>query len=76
MAKGDGFWRNREKRWAVKNAEKAGIVADNLDYRKALMQRVYSGKISLEDAQKELAKTKRNAKRNGQITRAKAFREG
>lgn len=65
--------RVRESRNAVTAAEEKGIVADNTDYRKALMARVHSGEISLEQAQTELKSVKRNAKANGKITRNQAY---
>ncbi len=36
-----------EKRDAVKNAEADGLVADSMDVRKALMERVHAGEITL-----------------------------
>ena len=54
-------------------AEKTGIVADSVEYRKALMERVYSNEITLEQAQAELKKIKSSAKKNGKITRAQAY---
>ena len=74
MGKGDAFWRNQERRADMKEAEAAGLVADNMDVRKALMQRVHSGEITLEQAQSELKKIKRGAKAAGQVTRAQAFK--
>ncbi len=65
-----------EKRQAIKNAEAAGQVADSMEVRKALMERVLSGEISPEYAQKELARIKRDAKKKGLITREQAFSRG
>lgn len=73
MAKGDRYWRLAAQRDAQKQAENDGKVADSMEVRKALMERVHSGEITLEDAQKQLADIKRNAKRNGKITRNQAF---
>jgi hypothetical protein len=56
-----------------RRAEAAGQVADSLDVRMAIVARVNSGEISLESAQKELKNIKRNAKKNGKITRNQAF---
>lgn len=53
--------------------EADGRVADSMDIRLALMERVHSGEITLEAAQAELARIKRNAKREGKITRNQAF---
>ena len=65
-----------DKRNAVNEAEKDGIVADSHSVRLALMDKVYSGKITLEQAQKELATIKKNAKKNGLLTRSQAFNNG
>jgi len=64
----------RRKRDAIKQAESEGKVADSMDYRKALMERVHSGEITLEAAQAELKRTKRNAGKNGKTTRSSVFR--
>ncbi|MGR9130809.1 hypothetical protein [Rhizobium leguminosarum] len=63
----------RDRREAQKQAEAEGKVADSMEVRKALMQRFHNGEITLEQAQAELVEIKRNAKRNGQITRDQAF---
>ncbi|MBB4342107.1 hypothetical protein [Rhizobium leguminosarum] len=63
----------RDRREAQRQAEAEGKVADSMEVRKALMQRFHNGEITLEQAQAELAKIKRNAKSNGQITRDQAF---
>ena len=73
MAKGDRFWRRQEQRLAVNEAEKDGIVADSMEVRKALMLRVTSGEITLEEAQDELKRIKREAKKAGKITRSQAY---
>ncbi len=73
MAKGDAFWRRAEQRDALKKAEADGRVADSLDVRMAIMERVNKGEITLEAAQIEIAKIKRNAKKNGMVTRNQAF---
>lgn len=57
----------------IKEAEARGKVADSMTVRLALLSRVKSGEISLEQAQEELAKIKREAKKNGQLTRNQAF---
>ena len=55
-------------------AEAENRVADSQDVRMALMARVSSGEITLEAAQKELKAIKRNAKRNGKVTRSAAYK--
>lgn len=64
----------RRKRDAVADAEAAGQVADSLEKRKALMEQVHAGLITLEQAQAELKRIKRGAKAAGQTTRAKVWR--
>ena len=68
-----GFWERKACRQALQDAEDKGVVADSLTVRKELMERVHSGEITLEQAQKELARIKREAKRNGQVTRNQAY---
>ena len=70
------FEANLDKREAVKSAEKAGVVADSLDVRMALIARVATGEITLEEAQSQLKKIKSQAKKNGLITRSQAFNRG
>ena len=65
-----------DKRAAVNKADSEGLVADSVEVRKALMQRVSAGEITLEQAQWELANIKRNAKKAGKITREQAFQAG
>lgn len=70
------FEAGRDKRNAVNEAEAKGQVADSMDVRRALMQRVYAKEITLSEAQDELKKIKRNAKKNGMVTRSQAFNQG
>jgi len=76
MGKGDAFWNAVAKRDALKQAETSGKVADSMEVRKALMERVHTGEITLEQAQEELAKIKRGAKKAGMVTRSQAFSAG
>lgn len=62
-----------EKKNLMQDAEAEGRVADSIEYRKTLMLRVTNGEITLEHAQAELAKVKRDAKNNGKITRNQAY---
>lgn len=66
----------REKRAAVKTADASGEIADSMEVRMALMKRVRLGEITLEAAQAELKKIKRNASKQGKITRTQAWRNG
>lgn len=65
-----------DKKQNVKDCESDGIIADSIDVRKALMQQVHSGEKTLQEVQSELKKIKRNAKKNGKITRNQAFIRG
>lgn len=71
--KGDRFWNMQAQKDTLRQAEAEGRVADNLHYRKELMQRVHDGEMTLEQAQAELKAVKRNARKNGQVTRSQAW---
>ena len=57
----------------IRAEEAAGNVADSMEVRMALMDRVHKGEITLKAAQDELKRIKHNAKRNGQIARNQPF---
>ena len=54
-----------ERRRATEARMNDPKTADNIDVRKELLERVKRGEMTLEEAQAELAKIKRDAKRNG-----------
>lgn len=58
--------RNRE----LREAEAAGEVADSMDVRKALIERMDAGELTLEEVQAELKSIKRGASKAGKVTRA------
>jgi hypothetical protein len=66
----------RAKIEAVRTAEAAGAVADSMDVRMGLIARMDAGELTLEQVQAELKRIKRDAKKNGQTTRSKAYRNG
>ena len=70
------FETSRRKRHAVNQAEEDGLIADSMDVRMALMAQVHSGERTLESVQAELKKIKRDAKKNGKVTRNQAFVRG
>ena len=70
------FEASLDKRQNLKQCEANGEVADSLDVRMALMEKVTSGECTLKEVQAELKKIKRNAKKNGKITRTQAFTRG
>lgn len=69
----DYFEAIKRRRHAA-DREAEGLVADNMDYRTALVARVKAGEITLEEAQRQLRATQRKAKASGQITRNQAWR--
>lgn len=75
MRRRDRFTASDKRQNVIAN-EKAGNIADSTDVRMALMAKISSGECTLEEAQVELKKNKRNAKKNGQITKSQAFNQG
>ena len=67
--------RVREKQSAVKAAEDAGEVADSMDVRLALVERMNRGEMTLAEVQTELKRIKRNAAKDGKTTRNRVFRQ-
>lgn len=76
MSKRTRFEAATEKREAVRQAEESGQVSDSMDVRKALMEKVHSGEITLQQAQEELKRIQRGSKQAGKVTRSQAFRQG
>lgn len=70
------FEARMEKRRAVVDAEARGTVADSMAVRMALMERVHTREMTLEQAQAELKRIQRGAAAAGKITRAQAFNAG
>jgi len=70
------FWQASEKRQAVNKAEAAGEIADSMEVRAALVAKLDSGEMTLDEVQAELKKIKRNAKKSGKITRSQAWNRG
>jgi hypothetical protein len=65
-----------DKRAAIAKAEAAGQVADSLEVRRALLDRVAKGEMTLLQANDELDKIKRNANKVGLVTRSQVFDKG
>lgn len=65
-----------DKRRAMNKAEEAGQIADSMEVRHQLLEKVRKGEATLEQVQAELKDIKRNAKKNGLITRSQAFSRG
>jgi hypothetical protein len=70
----DWFQKRRRKFAQMNSAETAGRVADSMAVRVELVRKMHAGEMTLEDVQAELKRIKRNAKKNGQITRDQAYR--
>ena len=68
------FWKVQDRRDRLNKAEAEGIVADSMTVRFDLLTRVQSGEITLHQAQEELKKIKKNAKKNGLVTREQVSR--
>jgi hypothetical protein len=65
-----------DKRNHVNKCEAEGFIADSMSVRMELMAQVRSGEKTLEEVQNELKKIKRDAKKNGKITKNQAFSRG
>jgi hypothetical protein len=65
-----------DKGQAMRKADEAGEIADSMEYRTQLVKRIESGEITLEEGQAELKRVKRDAKKNGKITRTQAYSRG
>lgn len=70
----DWFSKRRRKLAQMNGAESAGRVADSMDVRMELVRKMHAGEMTLDEVQVELKRIKRNAKKNGQITRDQAYR--
>jgi predicted nuclease with TOPRIM domain len=64
----------RERFQWVRTLEAEGKVADSLDVRRALLERMKAGELTLEEVQQRLKRIKREAKVHGQVTRSQAYR--
>lgn len=67
------YFKHSAKLDAVKKAEADGQIADSMEVRTALIERVHRGEITPEQMKAELAAIKRGAKKRGQLTRSQAY---
>ncbi len=67
------FWATQRKKIFLQQAEDEGRVSDSLTVRLELMRQVESGEKTLEEVQSELKRIKRDAKKNGKVTRSQAY---
>lgn len=74
MRRRDWYDRRLDKRVALQIAEEQGGVADSTEFRQALVAKLQSGEMTLNQVQEELRKVKREAKKNGKKTRAQIWR--
>lgn len=65
-----------DKRVNIEKLEEQGLIADSMEVRRSLVERVMRGEITPEQSREELKRIQRNAKRNGLKTRNQAWREG
>lgn len=65
-----------DKRMNIEKLEEQGLIADSMEVRRSLVERVVRGEITPEQSREELKRIQRNAKRNGLKTRNQAWREG
>jgi len=70
----NAYERRRAKLKNQKGAEAAGEVADSMEVRLALVAKMHSGEMTLEQVQAELKRIQRGAKAAGKITRSQAYR--
>ena len=67
------YFKHQDRMKQQREAEDSGRVADSLDVRVALLERMHAGEITLAEVQAEVKRLKRSAKANGQITRSQAY---
>ena len=65
-----------DKRVNIEKLEEQGLIADSMEVRRSLVERIMRGEITPEQSREELKRIQRNAKRNGLKTRNQAWREG
>ena len=70
------FWTTARKRDALKVAEAGGQIADSMEVRKQLVAKMERGEMTLDQVQAELKRIKRDAKKDGKITRKQAWSRG
>ena len=69
------YFEAKRRRGVVKVAEARGEVADSMEVRIVLIERMNKGELTLEQVQSELARIKRQAKANGKTTRADIWKD-
>ena len=74
MRRRDWYDRRLDKRVALQIAEEQGLVADSTEFRQALVAKLHSGEMTIDQVQEELRKVKREAKKHGKKTREQIWR--
>ncbi|HEK1767544.1 TPA: hypothetical protein SMR47_001463 [Pseudomonas putida] len=74
MRRRDWYDRRLDKRVALQVAEEEGVVADSTEFRQALVAKLQTGEMTIDQAQEELRKVKREARKNGKKTRDQIWR--
>ncbi|HEK0905426.1 TPA: hypothetical protein SMQ04_000136 [Pseudomonas putida] len=74
MRRRDWYDRRLDKRVALQVAEEEGVVADSTEFRQALVAKLQTGEMTINQAQEELRKVKREARKNGKKTRDQIWR--
>lgn len=67
---------HRRKNQAVRTSEEDGEVADSMSVRMALIEKMHAGEMTLAEAQAELKRIQRGAKKAGKVTRSQAYSRG
>lgn len=68
--------KRRDKLNAVRKAEREGKIADSLPVRKAILDKVFAGQLTLEEAQQEMNRLKSTAKKKGLLTTEQVWVQG
>lgn len=63
------YFTHRDKLRAVQAAEQDGTVVDSLDVRKALIERMDAGELTLDEVQAELKRIKKTGRTRAQVYR-------
>lgn len=67
------YFKHKARYENLRAAESSGVVSDSLDVRIALIERMHKGELTLDQVKAELARIKRQGRKDGMITRAQAY---
>ncbi len=74
MTRRTAFDARLDKRVAIEEYESLGLVADSMDVRMELVRQMSAGEKTLAEVQSELKRIKRDAKKNGKVTRSQVWK--